>query len=144
MFGDGAISEKVTADVASALFAFFEYFPGSAILSFLALILIFIFLVTSADSGTYVISMMTSNGSLDPSTKLKLTWGLIITGITIATVVTESVSVAKAMAITGAIPFTFIVIMQLGAFFRVLRDDPKVQKVSQNGESVSSPVNSEA
>ena len=144
LFGDGAISEKVTADVASALFAFFEYFPGSAILSFLALILIFIFLVTSADSGTYVISMMTSNGSLDPSTKLKLTWGLIITGITIATVVTESVSVAKAMAITGAIPFTFIVIMQLGAFFRVLRDDPKVQKVSQNSESVSSPVNSEA
>ncbi len=127
LFGDGAISDKVFADVASALFGFFEYFPGSDILSFLAVCLIFIFLVTSADSGTFVISMMTSNGNLNPKTKLKLTWGLIITAITVATVVTESVSVAKAMAITGAIPFTIIIILQLVAFFRVLRGDPKVQ-----------------
>jgi choline-glycine betaine transporter len=84
--------------------------------------------VTSADSGTFVISMMTSKGSLNPPTKLKLTWGLIITGITIATIVTESVTVAKAMAITGAIPFTFIIIMQLAAFFRVVREDPMVRE----------------
>ncbi len=128
MFGAGGITEKVFADVAGALFAFFEYFPGTTLLNFLAVCLIFIFLVTSADSGTFVISMMTSRGSLNPQTKLKLTWGLIITGITVATIVTESVKVAKAMAITGAIPFTFIIIMQLAAFFRVVREDPMVRE----------------
>ena len=70
MFGAGGITEKVFADVAGALFAFFEYFPGTTLLNFLAVCLIFIFLVTSADSGTFVISMMTSKGSLNPQTKL--------------------------------------------------------------------------
>lgn len=128
LFGAGGIADKVFADVAGALFAFFEYFPGTTLLNFLSVILIFIFLVTSADSGTFVISMMTSRGDLNPATKLKLIWGLIITGITIATIVTESVNVAKAMAITGAIPFTVIIIMQLAAFFRVVREDPMVRE----------------
>ena len=128
MFGAGGITENVFADVAGALFVFFQYFPGTDLLNFLAVCLIFIFLVTSADSGTFVISMMTSNGSLNPPTKLKLTWGLIITAITIATIVTESVTVAKAMAITGAIPFTFIIIMQLAGFARVVREDPMVRE----------------
>jgi glycine betaine transporter len=128
LFGAGGITENVFADVAGALFVFFEYFPGTDLLNFLAVCLIFIFLVTSADSGTFVISMMTSRGSLNPPTKLKLTWGLIITGITVATIVTESVQVAKAMAITGAIPFTFIIIMQLAGFFRVVREDPMVRE----------------
>ena len=128
LFGGGGLSEKVFADVSAALFAFFEYFPATAFLNFLAVCLIFIFLVTSADSGTFVISMMTSSGDLNPATKLKLTWGLIITGITIATIATESVSVAKAMAITGAIPFTFIIILQMAGFIRVVREDPAVRK----------------
>ena len=128
MFGAGGITENIFADVAGALFVFFEYFPGTDLLNFLAVCLIFIFLVTSADSGTFVISMMTSRGSLNPATKLKLTWGLIITGITVATIVTESVKVAKAMAITGAIPFTFIIIMQLAGFARIVREDPKIRE----------------
>jgi glycine betaine transporter len=136
LFGAGGITENVFADVAGALFVFFEYFPGTDLLNFLAVCLIFIFLVTSADSGTFVISMMTSKGSLNPDTKLKLTWGLIITGITIATIVTESVTVAKAMAITGAIPFTFIIIMQLAGFARVVREDPMVRQKHTEVRSV--------
>ena len=127
MFGGGGLAEKVFADVSAALFAFFGYFPGTTILNLLSVCLIFIFLVTSADSGTYVVSMMTSNGSLNPTIKLKLTWGLIITGITIATIATESVSVAKAMAITGAIPFTIIIILMIAGFIRCIREDPVVK-----------------
>ncbi len=128
LFGGGGLSAKVFADVSAALFAFFEYFPATNVLNFLSLCLIFIFLVTSADSGTFVISMMTSSGNLNPTTRLKLIWGLLIVGITIATIVTESIAVAKAMAITGAIPFTFIVILQLAGFIRVVREDPMVRR----------------
>lgn len=135
MFGAG-ISEKVFSDVSAALFAFFEFFPGTTILNFLSVCLIFIFLVTSADSGTFVISMMTSNGSLNPATKLKLIWGLIISGITLATIATESVTVAKAMAITGAIPFTVIIMLQLIAFFRIVRDDHMVKESSTKVRAV--------
>ncbi len=128
LFGGGGLSEKVFADVSAALFAFFEYFPATALLNFLSLCLIFIFLVTSADSGTFVISMMTSKGNLNPPTNTKVIWGLIMAAITVGTLATGSVSVAKAMAITGAIPFTIIIIMQIAGFVRVVREDELVRK----------------
>jgi glycine betaine transporter len=128
LFGGGGLAEKVFSDVSAALFAFFEYFPATGTLNFLSVCLIFIFLVTSADSGTFVISMMTSKGNLNPPTKTKLTWGLIMAAITIGTLATGSVSVAKAMAITGAIPFTIIIILQMAGFVRVVREDELVRK----------------
>ncbi len=123
MFGGGGLAEIVFEDVSAALYAFFGYLPATQILNILAVILVFIFLVTSADSGTFVVSMMTTNGNLNPNVKTKLTWGILMSAITFGVLVSGSVSVAKAMAITGAVPFTFIVFIQLVGFFRALRED---------------------
>lgn len=120
--GGGGLSELVAEDTATALFAFLDYMPFGAVLTGLALILIFIFLVTSADSGTFVISMMTSEGRLNPRTSLKLAWGTAITLLTLAILLSGSVEVAKAMAIFGAIPFTLILVLQIVSFLRTLRD----------------------
>ncbi|MDM8559821.1 BCCT family transporter [Candidatus Parabeggiatoa sp. HSG14] len=130
MFGGGGLAEIVLEDVSKALFALFTWFPLPEVLSVLALILIFVFLVTSADSGTFVVSMMTSHGNLNPSTSLKLIWGIIIGVLTAGTVLTGSVTVAKAMAITGAIPFSLILILQIIAFLRTIRKE----KLSQQSE----------
>ena len=123
MFGGGGLADLVLEDVSKALFALFTWFPLSEALSVLALVLIFVFLVTSADSGTFVVSMMTSNGNLNPSTRVKLIWGIIIGGLTAGTLFTGSVTVAKAMAIAGAIPFSLILILQLIAFLRTIRQE---------------------
>ena len=128
MFGGGELADAVFADVSAALFAFFEYFPATGVLHFLTLCLIFIFLVTSADSGTFVISMMTSRGNLNPPVRIKLIWGLILTAITVGTLATGSVAVAKAMAITGAIPFTVIIILQIAGFVRMIREDKAIRR----------------
>jgi glycine betaine transporter len=121
--GGGGLSELVGEDVATALFAFFQYLPGTQLLGGLALVLIFIFLVTSADSGTFVISMMTSEGRLNPRTPLKLAWAAAISLLTLAILLSGSVEVAKAMAIFGAVPFTLILAVQIVAFLRALREE---------------------
>jgi glycine betaine transporter len=123
MFGGSGFADFVLEDVTKALFALFTWFPLSKILSILALLLIFIFLVTSADSGTFVVSMMTSNGDLNPPVHLKLIWGVIISMLTAGTLFTGSVTIAKAMAITGAIPFSLILILQVIAFLRTIREE---------------------
>jgi glycine betaine transporter len=123
MFGGGGFADFVLEDVTKALFALFTWFPFPKILSILSLLLIFVFLVTSADSGTFVVSMMTSNGDLNPPIQLKLIWGVIIAMLTAGTLFTGSVTVAKAMAITGAIPFSFILILQVIAFLRTIREE---------------------
>lgn len=127
MFGGGGLAEIVFEDVSAALYAFFGYLPGTGVLNILAVILVFIFLVTSADSGTFVVSMMTTNGNLNPDVRTKLIWGILMSAITFGVLVSGSVSVAKAMAITGAVPFTFIVFVQLVGFFRALRADESAE-----------------
>lgn len=135
LYGPGGLADLVFDDVAKALFALFGYFPMADLLSFTALLLIFIFLVTSADSGTFVVSMMTSNGELDPSTAQKLIWALIILGITIGTLFSGSIEVAKTMAVTGAIPFSLVLLLQLAAFLRTLRDEERPA-----GRPISAPA----
>ena len=122
--GGGGLAELVNEDVATALFAFLDYMPFGTLLGLMALFLVFIFLVTSADSGTFVISMMTSEGTLNPKTSLKLAWGAAITLLTLAILLSGSVEIAKAMAIFGAVPFTLILVVQIVGFLRALREEP--------------------
>jgi glycine betaine transporter len=103
--------------------------PMGAALGFMALALVFIFLVTSADSGTFVISMMTSEGRLNPSVGMKLSWGTAIALLTLAILLSGSVDVAKAMAIFGAVPFTLILVLQIVGFIRALREEHKRREV---------------
>ena len=124
LFGSGGLGDIVLQDVTKGLFAFFSFFPLSDLLSLIALILIFVFLVTSADSATFVVGMMTSNGELNPATSLKLTWGVIIAILSASTLLGGGVAVAKAIAITGAIPFSVILLLQFVAFMRTIKNDP--------------------
>ena len=123
MFGGGGISEAVSADVTSALFQFLDNFPVGHLLGVLACVLIFIFLVTSADSGTFVLSMLTMDGNLNPALSHKLIWGVLIAAITTATVLSGSVPVAMAMAIVGALPFSVFLLLQIVGFLREIRKE---------------------
>lgn len=145
MFGGGGLKEIIFEDATKALFAFLEYFPAANILNALAVALMFIFLVTSADSGTFVLSMMTTNGNLNPPVAQKMVWGTLIAALTTGTLIAESVTVAKAMAITGAIPFTVIVLMQLVGFFREIRHErPRLKRIEARGDAVGRARRAEA
>src|SRR5699024_5483747 len=81
-FGISAIdTENKGTDIASfpdeqALFAMFDAFPLSMILSILWIMLIGTFFITSADSATFVLGMQTTGGSLSPETSVKFVWGI--------------------------------------------------------------------
>ena len=98
------------------------------------LLLIVTFLVTSADSGTFVLSMMTTNGNLNHPSSAKVLWGTLVAIITAATLMAGSVDVARAMSTLGAIPFSAILILQIVSFLRCLRKDPSREKTAPKNE----------
>ncbi len=118
--GDGGIARLVLEDVTVALFAVFDQLPLSPLLTGLAVTLVFVFVVTSVDSATYVLSMMTSGGDMDPSRKLKLSWGTALALLGGALLWAGDPATVRAVAISGAIPFTFVLLIQVGAFMRAL------------------------
>jgi len=142
LFGGGGIAELVSQDVSRAFFVFLEFFPLGQILGFVALFLIFIFLVTSADSGSFVLSMMTSDGQLNPPLSYKLVWGTLVAVLTVATLFSGSVEVAKAMAVTGAIPFSVVLLLQVAGFMRAIRAERvKTTVAGDAGSKADQPEN---
>lgn len=126
--GGGGFARVVEESVATACFALFELLPLGPVLTAIAISLLFVFLVTSADSATYVLGMLTSRGSMDPPVGRKLGWGVSLAVLGGALIIAERVDVVRAIAILGAIPFTLIMLLQVVALLRSMRaelDPPK-------------------
>lgn len=129
--GGGDMVRMVDENITVALFTLLQGLPIPQILSGVAVVLIFIFLVTSADSATFVLGMLTSQGSLNPPTRRKLAWGVVLAGISAGLLLSGSLAAIKALAIAGAIPFTFILILQIGALLRALPRDAAAARAAE-------------
>ena len=105
------IGTAVTENVASALFVTLGNFPISAVTSFLAIILIAAFFITSADSGTFVVAMLTSGGSQEPSKKLKAAWGILLGGVAAVLLVAGGLGALQTASIASAFPFMLVMLV---------------------------------
>jgi len=110
LFQNGQIAEAVDRDVASALFTTYSYLPFPILSSILSIILIFTFLITSADSATFVLGMMTTNGSLNPPMLTKIIWGTLIAAIAAVLLISSGLEGLQTASLISALPFTLILI----------------------------------
>lgn len=121
--GGTKIAEAVNEDVAVALFETFKILPISSVLSVLAILLIFTFLVTSADSATYILSSMTSKGSINPSLFVKIVWGVLITAIAVVLLLAGGLDALQTASLITALPFTIILVIIVIAFLKILKSN---------------------
>jgi glycine betaine transporter len=134
--GNSALAEQATSDVTSALFAFFSYFPLGSMLSILAIILVVTFFVTSADSATFVLGMFSSDGSLNPSTTIKLTWGIILSVTSIVLLLSGSLSTLQTASIAAAFPFSIIMVVMCYSLLKGLRIEMDQTGTKQETEKI--------
>jgi glycine betaine transporter len=113
MGGFHALATAVNSDVTTALFLLLKQFPFFMFTGTISLALLLTFLVTSADSATYVIAMMTTEGDLDPSFRIKLVWGVTMAVVTLVLTLGGGIDAIKAAALTFAFPFTFVLILMV-------------------------------
>jgi len=134
VFGDSAIylitqqgfselAEIVDQDSSLALFAFLEHFPWSKVISFIAVIMVMVFFVTSADSGALVIDMLASNGKEDSPVWQRIFWSALLGVIAIALLLADGLKALQTATIASALPFSMILLACIWGFFRALRLD---------------------
>jgi len=97
-----------------ALWDLLEMFPLSAITIPLCMLLVVTFLVTSANSGTFVVSMLSSNGIKEPSKKKLFTWGVLMTVIASATLFAGDFR--GPLRLSGAIAFFYSLVTLFMAY----------------------------
>jgi glycine betaine transporter len=109
LFQGGDIAEQTAADFGNAFFATLEYLPLPTLTSVVAVLLAVIFFVTSADSNTYVLGSLTSDGALNPRRPVLVLWG-VITGVTsIVLMLAGGLDALQNTVIVTSLPFLVII-----------------------------------
>lgn len=116
--------EILDMSVETQLFGVFSHLPMGMVLSMVALLLIASFFITSADSATFVLGMQTTNGSLNPSQFVKVTWGVAQSLIAFVLLLSgngngeEGLNALQSAAIISALPFSIVVILMMISFYK--------------------------
>ncbi|GGF33476.1 glycine/betaine ABC transporter permease [Halobacillus andaensis] len=118
------IAEVVIEDETLALFEMYNHLPLSSLLSVLSLLLIATFLITSADSATYILGSMTTNGSLTPPLAIKMVWGVLMAAIAGVLLAAGGLNALQTASLVAALPFTIIIFIFAYAFFIMIRREP--------------------
>jgi len=125
------LSEIASEDVSLALFVFLERFPLSSVLSVVAVLMVFLFFVTSADSAAYVIDMLCSNGKDKTPARQKIFWCTAIGLITAALLYTGGLAALQSLTMIFAFPLTVAILGCMCGLIKSLRID-HAKKESQN------------
>lgn len=124
LFGDKTLLEADgTVSAENALFRMFENMPAGGALTIGALLLVIVFFVTSADSGALVLGMISTHGSPEPKTWVRVFWVLVAAATAIALIWaggTDSLSAIQTVAILTAIPFSVVILMMCVSLYKAL------------------------
>jgi choline/glycine/proline betaine transport protein len=120
VFGSAALHEQmsgtvdlvsaVKADVSTGMFVFLQSYPLTEISSFLAIILVTVFFVTSSDSGSLVVDHLTSGGKLTSPTTQRIFWALLEGVIAAVLLLGGGLSTLQSVAISTGLPFAIIIL----------------------------------
>ncbi|MDZ7640980.1 MAG: choline BCCT transporter BetT [Desulfurivibrio sp.] len=128
--GINELSEAVAADTSVALFKFFEYLPFSGLTAVVATLLVVTFFVTSSDSGSLVVDILTSGGHDDETPVWQRIFWAVTEGVVAATLLLAGgLAALQTATIATALPFTIIMILMAWGLLRALRIE-EVKRVS--------------
>ena len=86
-------------------------------------VLLAIFFITSADSATYSLSVMTSNGKINPPTYKKVVWGVVVATIAYVLLSVGSLKPLQTISIAATLPFLIVMIAVMPALVKDLKKD---------------------
>ncbi|MFF4007166.1 BCCT family transporter [Streptomyces sp. NPDC001717] len=108
----------------ASLFAMLDALPLGTLTSWVAMLLVMTYFVTSADSASLVMGSLTSRGSLHPPTWLVVTWGVLMAAVAAVLLVAGGLKSLQTATILVALPFVVVMMLLCWALLKELRQDP--------------------
>ncbi|HLS16306.1 MAG TPA: BCCT family transporter [Paenalcaligenes sp.] len=118
--GYSSLIDHVEQDHAIALFKFFEQLPFTSVISFISVLLIALFFVTSSDSGSLVIDSLASGGAAQTPVWQRVFWASMSGLVAIALLLANGLSALQAGSVISALPFALIMIVSAIGMWRAL------------------------
>ena len=118
----GGLAQTAT-NVDALLFRFFDFFPGTTALSWLAIVLIGVFFVTSADSGAFVIDTIASRGAPHSPVWQRLFWAAVLGATAAILMLAGGLKALQAMTLVAALPVAIIMVLLCYGLWRGMSAD---------------------
>ncbi len=117
---------SVAAAPETGLFLVLQQYPAGLIISIVALFLLCTFFITSANSGTFVLSMLSSEGALNPPKTRMVIWGVIQSLMAVGLLIAGGLKPLQTISIAAAFPFIIIMIAVMFSIVKALAQDTPV------------------
>ena len=124
------IAAVVKNDSSKALFVVLKELPFHQVISFLSILLVSTFFITSSDSGSLAVDYMTSGGKLDAPIPQKVFWASVEGAIAIALILGGGLAALQAASITTGFPFALLLLLVGFGLVKKLRENDHNQPPS--------------
>ncbi len=105
------------------LFLMLEGLPLSTITSFIGIVLVVVFFVTSSDSGSLVIDTITAGGKVDAPVAQRVFWAIFEGLVAIVLLLAGGLAALQAAALTTGIPFALVLLGMCVAIWKGLSSE---------------------
>ncbi|WP_197075735.1 MULTISPECIES: BCCT family transporter [unclassified Salinivibrio] len=132
-FGGTAIGQFVNegytavtdAELSLKLFAMLDDLPLAAITSFIGIILVMVFFITSSDSGSLVIDTISAGGKVNVPVPQRVFWASFEGLVAVALILGGGLVALQAMAVSTGFPFTIVLLVATVSLFKGLASEPR-------------------
>ena len=115
--------EAVKVDYGSAIFKLMEFYPLAKPITLLIIVMIVLWFVTSSDSASFVIDMLTSGGDANPPKVQRLFWAGTEGVIAAVLLAAGGLGALQAASIVSGFPFAIVIVIMLYSLLRGLSRD---------------------
>ncbi len=109
------------------LFKMLDALPLASITSFIGIVLVVVFFVTSSDSGSLVIDTITAGGKVDAPVSQRVFWCIFEGAVAIALLIGGGLAALQSMVISTGLLFTLLLLFMCFCIFRGLQDERKIR-----------------
>ena len=133
----GAIAKAVDANLSTALFKFLAYLPGAGFTSALAITLVAVFFITSADSGALVIDTLASGGADETPRWQRVYWCLLLGVTATLLLLAGGLGALQTATLLAALPFCIIMLLLAVGLVRQTTADLEGVAISEDAPAVT-------
>lgn len=137
------LATDVSNELSTGIFVMYQHLTLGGVMSALVLVLICTFLITSANSSTFVLSMYSTGGTLNPPKIRMFVWGTLQAAFAAILLLTGGLKALQVASLGAAAPFSIIMVLACFCLWRTLAKDfpASGQKTLIDAESGSVPEN---